>query len=1083
MKNLKEYLLVKYFSAFGYAVAALYVPALVTFTVVTEKLRTSERRTFSCDVPTCREDCLRKYDEQYSSPFPLYVFCLLSFVPLVAVCIAYSWCFVKSRVDEIEAIMKPDLENPRPRRRTLESRRVFKYYFLHLLVRLLLGILCAVLQNFAFYTGGFPMEFACRVCKTTSLKSTPTNMNGTKVHLSTFYCDNPVGSDIATWAKIIFAVHLVFSILVAAEMFYLVVQGLNNRAFTLDSEFCLEHFFNKRTPDAVKLREYTLRLKNRMGEKTEYLESLLTFDSLGELFVDLVIYSRRAEHKFGPKLKRHQIYDVYLKPQLGSVTIKEPEELFLPNADSEEPKKILIVGRPGIGTSLLCTKLLHDWSKDKLFGDSDKTFGHVFLIQFRWFNTETAAEKKISLKQLLTQVCPDDLIDNDIFQHILDNPEQVLIIFDGLDEFKHHKDCLYDAEMHCGDGATEEMQFSELYAKLVKNKQLPGATVVTTLRPTVDLLQSVASLRFDRHVEIMGLTPEKVQTYVSKFCAHNTQTMNKIWMHISSNPDLLSLCYIPVNSAIVCSLLEKWIMLELDEQDSGSTLPKTSTEVYEGALRLFIFKHHPEFKDQRLTPDFLRGNTPFSDSIKETLDQAGLLAKRGIEKGNLLFESTEVQGMENCGLFNNLPDIEVSPYQFKSHYCFIHLSLQEFLAARVIANMSPSDLINFIFSSVSDSKWCLVIQFVAGLLRGQENEVVDSFVHHLHECLRIRPSSTDVKQRALLMLKCLYEYNNETTLRSAALTLLQNSTFDTENLDFSNCQVTPVECAAISFFVKHCGELTVLDLSDNLITCQGVSHLVAACNISELNLSGNMITDQGVLHLCTTLKNVNSKLTKLNLSGGGITDQGVFQLCNAIEDVNCSLSELRLSSNYSITDQGILPLCNSKLTGLDLSNTNVTDEGVLHLCDALKNENSKLTKLCLSGTKITDRGATGLCDAMKNVHCKLTDLNLSCNRITDQGLRLLCDAQISENCKLANLNISGNSITDKGVQFVCELLNHENCKLVQLNLASNSITDRGLLCLCKVNCKLTDLDLSDNITTDYNSSRLLDAQKDINISF
>ncbi|KAJ7392234.1 NACHT, LRR and PYD domains-containing protein [Desmophyllum pertusum] len=189
------------------------------------------------------------------------------------------------------------------------------------------------------------------------------------------------------------------------------------------------------------------------------------------MYVDLVIYTGRAEHAFGDLSKRHEIFDIYLKPQHGSIAIEKLDELFLPNEDTEDPRKILIVGRPGIGKSLLCEKMARDWSKGDLLRDSNKSFQHLFFV-----------------------------------------PIQMLL---------------------------------------------------TTCRPNVE--QSVAGLKFDRKVEIMGFTPEKVQEYVKKFCA-DPKTVNRIWGHISNNLELLSLCYIPVNSFIVCSLLEELIKLHEKER-------------------------------------------------------------------------------------------------------------------------------------------------------------------------------------------------------------------------------------------------------------------------------------------------------------------------------------------------------------------------------------------------------------------------------------------------------------------------------------------------------------------------------------
>ena len=1097
MDTFKEYLLSKYFSSFGYVVAAFHVPALVTFAAVTGQLRTSERRTFRCDISHCRDDCLREYDEQFNSPIPLFRFALLSFVPLVVVCIAYSWCFVKSRVDEIEAAMKPDPENPRPRPR-LSTKKVFRSYFIHLVLRFVLGILFTVLQNFVFYTSDFPSEFVCVVCdapfvaKPTKPTGNSTNFNTTRVDSSAVDCNNFVGSDYSSFAKGIWIVNILFALLVFGEMCYLLVQAQKVQEFTIDSEFCLKHFFNKsRTP--MTLRDSVFRLKERFLGDTEYLEPLIASVSdsknnraLDDMFVDLVIHTGRAEYKFDYSLNRHEIYDIYLRPQHGSITIKNLKELFLPNKDTQDPRKILIVGRPGVGKSMLCTKLLRDLSKDEILQNSNKNFKHFFLFEFRHFNCGPEAEKKISLKQLLSRVIPERQIDCDMFQYILDNPQRVVLIFDGLDEFKQHISCLEDERKEAGNGPTEEMKFAALYVKLVKGKQLSGATILTTCRPTV--VQSVATLKFDRTVEIMGFTPEKVQEYVQKHCAHNTETMNKIWEHISSNPELLSLCYIPVNCFIVCFLLEKCI--SLDQQDSESMLPTTSTEVYTGALRLFIFKHHPEYKGRPLTKDYLMGNAAFSDPIEQTLCQVGSLAKAGIESMQLLFGSTEVQGMENCGLLHRLPDSEVSPCNYTSHFCFIHLTLQEFLAAREIAKMEPSDLCNFISLNASDPKWQVVIQFVAGLLHGQENEALNTFVKILLDGLT---TDSTGKKQALLMLKCLHEYKNNTTVKKAASELEHNPTFKNE-IDLSFCYVTPVDCIAIAYFAKHLGKPTLLDLSFNSITDQGVSHLCDALkhvnsNLAQLNLNQNSITDQGVLHLCDALKHVNCNLTQLNLIYNSITDQGVSHLCDALKHVNCNLTQLNLSLNR-ITDQGVSHLCdalkhvNCKLTQLDLRHDSITDQGVSDLCDALKHVNCKLTQLDLSGNCITDQSVSHLCDALKHVNCKLTQLDLSGNCITDQSVSHLCDALKHVNCKLAQLDLSGKSITDQGVSDLCDALKHVNCKLTQLNLSHNSITDQSVSHLCNalkhVNCKLTQLDLSHNSITDQGVSDLCDALKHVN---
>lgn len=404
MEVVKEYLLAKYFSPFGYIVAVFHLLALTALATAAGVLRTSERRRFSCpSSPDSKDDCLRQYDKQVYFGLPFYGFVLFCFASVLAVCIAYSWCFVKSRVDEIEIAFKPNPESPR-RRPRVKTRRVFWSYFVHLVLRFFGGILFIILQNSVFYLSGFPAEFVC-FTQTVKEAANSTNVSTTKENSLAINCDNSIASDNAVYARGIWIVNILFTLLVFGEICYLSFRAIQRKQFIFDSEFCERHFFSKgRNP--IALSELTFRTRQRIREETEILEPLIAQPEiervrlLDDAFVDLVIYSGRACSEFADLLKRHEIFDIYLKPQYGSIAIKKVDELFLPNEDTRDPRKILVVGRPGIGKSLLCTKLSRDWSKSDLLRDSDKIFQHLFVFQFRWFNTETM--EKISLKQLLS---------------------------------------------------------------------------------------------------------------------------------------------------------------------------------------------------------------------------------------------------------------------------------------------------------------------------------------------------------------------------------------------------------------------------------------------------------------------------------------------------------------------------------------------------------------------------------------------------------------------------------------------------------------------------------------------------------
>ena len=1019
MEGLKDLLTPSRFSLFGYTVAAIFLSTGVVFVGITSKLRVSERRKFLCDFRDSlsgdnfhQAQCFEEYEQQHNSPVPFYGFVLLSFASAFAVCLVYSWCCVKSRVDKLEAAMTPDTENPRPRPK-IRSRRIFIFYFLHLAARLVLGIAFTTLQNLAFYSSGFPVGFVCF-----SPKTQQSNTTGKEARA---LCHNPVASEKATLATAAWIAHIIFASLVFGEMIYLLARAAKNANFTFDSEFCVNYFFHK-SGSPVTLVGFRKHMRKRILQQTELLEPLIHCAGggseeermhLDDIFLDVVIYTGRAKEEFLKECERHLIYDFYLKPesQHGSVAINTRTELFLSNKDTQNPRKILVIGRPGIGKSLLCQRLMRDWSERQLFSDNAKRFRYAFLFQLRSFYSQSA--EMISLQQLMNRaVNLDGDLDDHVFQELLDHPEKILLVFDGLDEFKDHKRCTVNDASRFGNSSTEQIPASALYVKLIQGNLISGATVLTTSRPTV--LGSLGISSFDRTVEIMGFTEEKVHRYVENYCkqGHDKTTSTIIWEHINSNLNLLSLCYIPVNCRIFCFFLKELIKLHaLVSSQDVITLPSRLTDIYQGALRLLIFKHHPEYRDKPF-----RGNERFSETVEQNLADLGELARKGIAEGRMIFDSEEVAEMENCGLLNQMPDSRLSPVEFKQCFCFIHLTLQEFLAAREIVKMAPDKLKDFIAVNAEDPKWHLVIQFVAGLLHGQQNEAVNSLVNCLHDSLLSSLTKAN-RTMALLMMKCLYEYNDEATVKRAVSQLQRNNKFQ-KYIPLWKCQVTPTDCTAIVYFLKYIesGEY-------------------------ELDLTGNFIGDVGCKELANLLKEGGP--VKLQVAENNIKDQGLILLTEAMSTDKCKLKSLQISLNDKIGPEAFLHLGESlksgrcELTCLRLGGAQLTEKVLLQLCEVMEHANCTLTCMRLNGEEAgTETVLLGLCQTLKQPNCRLKCLRITCQKITNQGVKYICEALENEHCKLRYLELTGNRITAVVVPYLCKAVSNENCKLSTLSVTS-----------------------------------------------
>ncbi|KAJ7375057.1 positive regulation of MHC class I biosynthetic process [Desmophyllum pertusum] len=237
---------------------------------------------------------------------------------------------------------------------------------------------------------------------------------------------------------------------------------------------------------------------------------------------------------------------------------KRPEDIV-----DDENKNVLIVGRAGIGKTLFCTKFLRDWASESLFND---TFDVAFLLKFRRFNS--VFQKDLNLRELLTRseyLAQTERLDDEVWNYILKNPDKVLLIFDGIDEFVDHSSIAKE-DANAGFKNSEEEKMPLL-------------------------------LSTKRTFEILGFTSEQVEEYVQKFTANDKIAREKIWQHISSNINIYSLCYIPVNCFIICSCLLQVLMFYSGSDLTGVGLPTKITQIYKKATKLFFYKHNKKFRD------------------------------------------------------------------------------------------------------------------------------------------------------------------------------------------------------------------------------------------------------------------------------------------------------------------------------------------------------------------------------------------------------------------------------------------------------------------------------------------------------
>ena len=877
---------------------------------------------------------------------------------------------------------------------------------------------------------------------------------------------------------------------------------------------------------------YSEKLKESIRRQTEFqiksmASSTISSVKTDDIFTNLLMQRGRKPIEKDFSKGRRQVLRQY-----GQVSethrVKHCQEIFVRTNDEDtNPMSILLTGKAGIGKTLFSQKLMRDWADDKLFQVKTEAevpdFKFAYLLTFRQLNL--LEDDPVTLRELLNRslVLNDRvIIDESLFEYVANHPEEVLIVIDGFDEYSQQDYIASHLHKKYPNSAEEKIPVAALLAKLIKGHILSGSVVITTSRPD-ESDQLKTGVHFDRFVEIAGFSEEQVKEYIEKYFKEDENMKNTVVDHIARNEELASFAHIPVLCFLMCSYMEYL----LKESLSADSLPVKASDLYFEVFNKFLLDH--------------KRKEILSESTLDKLSElaAELLLKKKflfLKEDMTKFDSVEVENLRASGILHCGPLFKKSAFEETKHFCFTHLTLQEYLAARwfVKTRKIPST------PEVSS----MVIQFMAGILSKKgENEFMEKLLKELQ--------SDESGCRGLLnSVKCLAEYED----RDFAKHIIKKHPSQFKFRRFHS--LTDVDCITVSFLLdvfcelndeaakKHrpfavkelsisksnvtqsgikrickslkkfrcvqtlslskCGlnddcvdcikevvssRLTELVLDKNEITDDGVIRLIQAlqspaCNVANLKLDGNRITDEGVKSLSQALQSPACKVTSLGLQNNQITEAGAISLSQALQSPACKVTILRLDGNQ-IADPGVSSLSQAlqspacKVTSLGLQNNQITEAGAISLSQALQSSACKVTGLSLTGNKIIDRGVTSLSQALQSPACKVTNLYLGGNPINDAGVISLSQALQSPACKVITLRLDGNQITDAGVSSLSQALKSPACKVTSLGLVHTLITETSVICLSQAlqspTCKITSLYLSQNQITDGGVTSLCQA--------